>query len=252
MTKPKILAISGSPHKRGNSYKVLSSLKELYPNVDYKLIMLYDMDLKPCRGCYMCVRRGSEICPLKDDRDKILKEIEEADGLIISSSVYVNTFTSLMKSFIERMGYNSHRPRFYGKFAIIVSVCAMFGGDNSNEYISGMFRSFGYDIVKEIVLEISLKSDKEKKYNEEKLKAGFDALLAAIEKEQPKSPMMDQYVRFHLFKIISGKQPDYYPADFEYYKDKTTLPIDGKISPFKDKMAKRVASNLFKKYMKNR
>ena len=122
----KILAICGSAH-RGNCYSVLNTIKEEYPNIDYKLLMLSEVNLEQCRGCYVCVLRGEENCPRKDDRDMIIKEILDADGIVFASPVYVNHATALMKNFMERLGYEAHRPRFYDKYAMVIAVCGMFG-----------------------------------------------------------------------------------------------------------------------------
>ena len=85
----KILAICGSP-KRGNNYAMLNFIGESFPDLDYKIIMLNEVNLEQCRGCYVCVDRGEELCPLKDDRDMILEEINAADGIIMATPVHVN------------------------------------------------------------------------------------------------------------------------------------------------------------------
>ena len=108
----KILAICGSPH-RGNTYSALNSIKEDYPDIDYKIIMLNEIDLKPCLGCYACIRLGEEKCPLKDDRDMIIQEMHDADGVLFASPVYVNFISALMKTYIERTAFLSHRPSFF-------------------------------------------------------------------------------------------------------------------------------------------
>ena len=53
----KILAICGSPHK-GNSYDTLNTLKEIYHDVDIEIVMLKDLELAQCNGCYKCVQKG--------------------------------------------------------------------------------------------------------------------------------------------------------------------------------------------------
>ncbi len=83
----KILAICGSPRK-GNTYKVLNSINENYPDIDYKILMLKDLNFELCKGCYSCVVRGEEKCPIKDDRDMIIGEMLEADGIIFASTTY--------------------------------------------------------------------------------------------------------------------------------------------------------------------
>ena len=42
----KIVAIYGSPHK-GSCYSVLSTIADNHPEVDYKLIMLGELNSKP-------------------------------------------------------------------------------------------------------------------------------------------------------------------------------------------------------------
>ena len=63
----KILAICGSPRK-GQTYKILNSINEKYPNIDYEVLMLKDNNLKDCYGCYACINLGPDKCPLKDDK----------------------------------------------------------------------------------------------------------------------------------------------------------------------------------------
>ena len=73
----KILAICGSPHK-GNTYSVLNSIQEDYPDIDYKILMLSELIWERCLGCYACIALGAEKCPLKDNRDMIVEEMYKA------------------------------------------------------------------------------------------------------------------------------------------------------------------------------
>ena len=74
--------------------------------------MLNEVNLEQCLGCYVCVLLGEEKCPLKDDRDMIIKEMLDADGIVFASPVNVNHISAIMKHFIGRLGYEAHRPRF--------------------------------------------------------------------------------------------------------------------------------------------
>ncbi|MDP3034012.1 MAG: NAD(P)H-dependent oxidoreductase, partial [Methanobacteriaceae archaeon] len=79
----KILTIMGSPRKRGNTYQATQELeKEMQKlgDVKFEYLFLKDAHLEMCRGCFNCVSRGEEFCPLKDDREDIEKRILEADG----------------------------------------------------------------------------------------------------------------------------------------------------------------------------
>ena len=92
----KILTICGSPRK-GGTFKVLNSIKEEFPDINYEILMLKDMNMKDCLGCYVCINRGPEYCPLKDDRDVILRKMEEADGVIFATPRNTRHVHVLMK-----------------------------------------------------------------------------------------------------------------------------------------------------------
>ena len=68
----KILALSGSPRKQ-NTVSALAALQEQSPEIEIQILTLKDLDLKLCKGCYSCIRRVEQRCPLKDDRDLLLQ-----------------------------------------------------------------------------------------------------------------------------------------------------------------------------------
>ncbi len=249
----KILAICGSPHK-GNCYSVLNSIKENYPNIDFKLLMLNEVNLENCRGCYVCFLKGEENCPLKDDRDMIIKEILDADGTVFASPVYTNHISALMKQFIDRLGYVAHRPCFFDKYAMVMAICAGFGAKEANKYMNGIFSVFGFSVVSSLELQIATKSETEKKYTHEKTIEAFDTFIAGIKKRQRKrpTPTLTQLVYFNIFKSISEWNKEAGVADYKFYKDKTDYFYDTKINFFKKMLAKRISGRIIKKMKKNR
>jgi len=249
----KILAICGSP-KKGNTYSVLNMIKEEYSDIDFKILMLKDIDLKPCLGCYVCVKQGEDKCPIKDDREMIIKEMLDADGVLFASPVYVMHITALMKNFFERVGYNDHRPCFFGKHAMIMSVCAGFGAKDSNEYVKGMVSVFGFLVASSLELKIAAKTEKEKAYTHEKTIEAFNTFINSIKEEQGQtpSPSVTQLIYFNVFKSLSELQKDMYKADYEFYKDKTDFLCDVKINPIKKMFANYMAGRIIKNTMKNR
>jgi multimeric flavodoxin WrbA len=241
----KIVAICGSPHK-GSCYSVLRALADEHPEIEFKLIMLGDLNLKPCRGCYACIAKGEDKCPLRDDRDLVVNAMLEADGVIFCSPTYVNHISGLMKSFIDRIGYESHRPRFYGKQAMAMAVCGGFGADEAAGYMSGILSTFGFNVVPQLELQCSTKSDKEKALNQKKASAAFDTLVAAIQSGQRKPPTVTQVVMFNLFKAIANAYPEQFTADQRYYQDKTVYGDDSKVSFWKRMIANRVVKGFEK------
>jgi multimeric flavodoxin WrbA len=241
----KILAISGSPRKR-NTYSALNSIQEQYPDIDFKILRLDKVNLEMCRGCYVCVLRGEDKCPIKDDRDMIINEMLEADGIIFASPVYCIHITALMKNFIDRLGFYAHRPRFYDKFAMTMVTCSGYGGADANKYMTSQFSAHGFNMVSSLELQIwpGTISEKKKRDNHEKTMTAFNTLIAKIEKGERNAPSLGLLVPFNLFKTISQLEKDVMKADYEYYKDKGDFWYDTKIPFYKTMIAKRVVKKI--------
>jgi multimeric flavodoxin WrbA len=99
----KILAISGS-HRKGGNTKILleEALKQCEKmGAETELIELAVIDVKYCQGhdSTFCREKG---CVYDDGVEKILNKMEEADAIIIGSSVYLGTVTSKLKALMDR------------------------------------------------------------------------------------------------------------------------------------------------------
>jgi multimeric flavodoxin WrbA len=237
----KILAVCGSPRK-GNSYSMLNSIRENYSDIDFKILMLNDLNFEMCKGCYGCVLNGEEFCPLKDDRDMIVREMGEADGLILASPTYTVQISALMKKFFDRVGYFGHRPRFFDKYAMTIATGAGYGIDKSNKYMSSMLSSFGYNIAPSVELQTlpkKLMSEKREAENHKKTFDAYDIFIDRIKKGKKDTPNIGLVVVFNLFKAVSEAFPDVYRADHEYFKDKTNYYYDTKIPFYKQWVADR-------------
>jgi multimeric flavodoxin WrbA len=120
----KILAIMGSPRKNGSGTKVIRRIEEVMRRqgeVEIDYLYLRDANLAACRGCFQCISRGEQFCPLKDYRIAIEARTDAADGIILISPGYVQNVSGLMKNFMDRMAYTNHRPRFFGKKVMLVA-----------------------------------------------------------------------------------------------------------------------------------
>ena len=100
--KVKILGISGSPRKRGNSEillrRALDGAREL--GADVELLRVADKQINACNGCEACRDTGK--CPLDDDMQAIYGKLLEANGIIFATPVYFWGMTGQLKSFIDR------------------------------------------------------------------------------------------------------------------------------------------------------
>ncbi len=72
---------------------------------------LYDLDIKPCRGCGKCRELGR--CEIEDDDfARLAGKFNEADIIVFASPVYVSNVTSVMKKFMDRGVSLLERGRF--------------------------------------------------------------------------------------------------------------------------------------------
>ncbi len=247
----KILAICGSPHK-GNTYEILEVLKRSDPEIDFKTMMLSDLNLMDCVGCYSCINSGEENCPLKDDRDLIVNAMKEADGTIFASPTYARAISALMKKFVERTSYIAHRPIFFGKQAMALSTCAGFGADLTCKYLKENFTQYGFSFVSCTELKVATKSKSESTHNREKAINEYNRLIDRIRSNEKFEPSFGQLVYFNIFKSISIMNKMKGWADYSFYRDKNDFYFETKIPFLKNKMAQWVAGREVKKIMTNR
>lgn len=211
--------------------------------------MLNEVDLKMCKGCYGCVLKDEEFCPLKDDRDMIIQEMLDADGVIVACPTYVVQVPALMKNFVDRLGYFGHRPSFYDKFAMAIATGAGYGIEEPNKYMSKILSSFGFNVVPSLELQIlpkKIMSEERKMDNQKKTIKAFDTFVARIKKGERNKPSMGLVVVFNIFKSVSMAFEDVYRADYQYYKDKTDYFYDTKIPFYKQMVANRYVRKVMK------
>ena len=247
----KILAICGSPRK-GNTYSALKSIQDSFPAVDFEILMLKDINFELCKGCYTCVLRGEEKCPIKDDRDILIEKIRSADGLIIASPVYSHMVSALMKNLFDRFGYYAHRPEFFDKYAMSIVTCSGYGGDHASQYMDKMLSVFGFNLAPS--LELNYKPGKapesQGEENEQKIKDGFNALMTKIQKGEKDKPTLGKLIPFGIFKAISEAAKESMPADYNYYKNKNEYYYDVALPFFKKWIAKKVVKKEVDKILK--
>ena len=117
----KILGISGSPRKNGNTaYAVSYALELLHAKgADVRYLTLAGKDIRPCLGCWRC--REDRGCKIHDDdMNAVLDELRWCDGLILGSPVYFGMVPGNLKSMMDRtvvfrLDYENHDKELAGK-----------------------------------------------------------------------------------------------------------------------------------------
>lgn len=98
----KILGISGSPRKEGNTSYAVKYALETLKNADFetKYISLSGKNIQPCISCWRCSETGS--CWQKDDMEKIIAALRWCDALILGSPVYFGMVSGQLKTMMDR------------------------------------------------------------------------------------------------------------------------------------------------------
>jgi len=121
----KLLIITGSYRKNGNSAKLAKILAEEVNArnfsagniMEVSTIHLSEQMIHPCLGCRICFDKGEDRCPNWEDVEKIKQEMHTADVLILASPVYVEDISGTMKTWIDRFSHICHQLEFGGKYA---------------------------------------------------------------------------------------------------------------------------------------
>lgn len=99
----KVIGISGSPRKNGNTstlvQRVLDGVKS--QGIETEFIELSSLNFSCCIGCESCSETYR--CVIKDDMQMVYDLLDEADGIVLGSPTYFYNVTALAKSFIDRL-----------------------------------------------------------------------------------------------------------------------------------------------------
>ncbi len=101
--RKKILAISSSPRKGGNSDLLIDQFVSGSLEAGHltEKISLREKNINYCTGCGTCVSKKNG-CSQKDDMAELLHKMIDADVIIMATPVYFYTMCGQMKTFIDR------------------------------------------------------------------------------------------------------------------------------------------------------
>lgn len=102
MTK-KIIVLSGSPRKGGNSELLCDQFARGASEAGHQveMISLRDKQINYCTACDACQNNGGT-CVQKDDMAEVLYKMINADVIVMATPVYFYTMNAQMKTLIDR------------------------------------------------------------------------------------------------------------------------------------------------------
>ncbi|MDD1673825.1 MAG: flavodoxin family protein [Methanomicrobiales archaeon] len=101
----RVLGISGSPHRHGNTETLLDRFLDGTQDAGASIekVILRELSFSSCKGCNVCHKTGE--CVIKDDILPLLDRILEVDCLAVASPIYSMGITAELKGLIDRSQY---------------------------------------------------------------------------------------------------------------------------------------------------
>ncbi|WP_313076151.1 flavodoxin family protein [Lacrimispora sp.] len=122
--KKNIFAFIGSRSSKKTTYgfaeKIIYGINKVI-DIEYNIITLNDLCIKPCTGCRSCFKIGK--CIQKDDLCVLKNQILASDLFILAAPVYMHGMPGEMKNIIDRLATWAHTLRLAGKNILIISTC---------------------------------------------------------------------------------------------------------------------------------
>jgi NAD(P)H-dependent FMN reductase len=126
------LILNGSPNPKGRVARMLEEIAAGASTANrVEWINVYDLSMRPCRGCMRCRPDGCCLLP-EDDAHRIGRMIQEADSLVIGTPTHWANMSSQLKVLMDRnvpvfMGQTAKGfplGRHRGKPALVVTACS--------------------------------------------------------------------------------------------------------------------------------
>ena len=208
-TLTRVLAINASRQRR-NTYTLLQQVGELLAQrgIAVEQINLHDYAIADCLGCLRCLE-GGEPCVHKDDYEAILAKIKAADGLILGTPVHMAGVSGKLKTLLDRMFVQVHRPELAGTPLLTVVSTGGSSLASTHRYLEEVGAMTGLYLCGRIGRR-ALEMNKPVQPQEV---AGFaDAVLAGLESHRPALRQIS------FFRVVQWMGTSFIPLDREFWE----------------------------------
>ncbi len=213
-------------------------------DIEYEMVMLSSHKIGTCRGCRLCIDKGKEFCPLKDERDLLIEKIMASDGVVLASPIYSFQVSGIMKIFLDRLGFVFHRPRFFGKTFTNIVIQGIYGGQKVVKYLDFVGYALGFNTVKgSCIHSLEPITVKQEQKTHKILASHSERFYKRLMKSPyPKPALMDLFIfrmaRTSIKMMLEGNR------DYMYYEEKGWFKSDF-YYPVHLGVLKKVAGTLF-------
>jgi multimeric flavodoxin WrbA len=243
----KVTAFVGSARRKHTYSAVREFLDglEALGGVECEIVALSDYRIETCRGCKLCFERGEESCPLKDDRDVLIEKMLASDGVVFASPNYSFQVSAIMKTFLDRLGFLFHRPRFHGKTFSSIVVQGNYGGRKIVKYLNFVGSGLGFKVVKgSCSTAFEPMTDKEKQKRDKSLAMQVKRFNKRLSEPADRAPGLFWLMVFRMARTSIRLTLDDTSRDYNYFSDNGWFESDY-YYPTRLGVFKRAVGNLF-------
>ncbi|MFA5159780.1 MAG: flavodoxin family protein [Candidatus Omnitrophota bacterium] len=129
----KILILSGSPKKNGNTAALVEWFTEGAVSKSAKVELIHTAFLKykfpGCTSCRLCQKQKAYECVIEDDANLVLRKMTSADVIVMATPLYFFAASAQLKVLIDRMfslykwdnAANTMRTVLRGKMLVLLA-----------------------------------------------------------------------------------------------------------------------------------
>lgn len=132
MSNKKIVALLGSPRKKGNSsilaQQTIAGAKSV--GAETEQFLIHTMQIQPCAACDACRRDKARRCVIEDDMQILYPKLRQADAILIASPIYWFTLSAQIKLVLDRC-YALHDASGHALRGKRVGVTLTYGADKA-------------------------------------------------------------------------------------------------------------------------
>jgi len=219
----KVTAFVGSARKKHTHDAVVCFLSHLQSmaELETEIVRLHDYRLEYCRGCKVCFSKGEEFCPLKDDRDLLLEKMMASDGVIFASPNHSFQMSGIMKTFLDRLAFSFHRPRFFGKTFTSIVAQGIGLGTKIVDSLDFAGNCLGFATVKgSCITALEPMTDREKQKMDRVLAGHARRYYVTLERPGLPVPGLTMLMGFRVARTGMKLELDDSSRDYTYFAEK--------------------------------
>ena len=136
MMNKKVLIISSSPRKNGNSETLAASFAKGAREAGNQVETVYlrEKQIGFCKGCFACLKLGH--CVIQDDAVEIAAKMHDADVLVFATPVYYYCVSGQLKTMLDRAN-----PLFGTDYAFTKAYLLATAAENTPETVEGTVKA---------------------------------------------------------------------------------------------------------------